>query len=143
MEKKSMCLNVLLAVVLGAGLLVGMIFKAVQPNVVLAGLEIPSMAAMVLLALLLEYFTKGTQKRAWVMQIILAAVTFAVLPMAAGLSVPVLGTALCGAAVFGILTWIFDFAADRIEVTADCKCAMVPTAFVLYLACQCFMGMFV
>ena len=125
MEKKSMCLNVLLAVVLGAGLLVGMIFKAVQPNVVLADLEIPSMAAMVLAALLIEYFTKGTQKRAWAVQIVLAAVTFALLPMAAGLSVPVLGTA------------------DRIEVTADCKCAMIPTAFVLYLACQCFMGMFI
>ena len=142
MEKKSMCLNVLLAVVLGAGLLVGMILKAVQPNVVLADLEIPSMAALVLIALLIEYFTKGTQKRNWVLQIVLAAITFAVLPLAAGLGVSVVKSAIAGAAVFGILTWIFDFAADRIEVTA-CKCAMVPTAFVLYLACQCFMGMFI
>ena len=76
MEKKSMCLNVLLAVVLGAGLLVGMILKAVQPNVVLADLEIPSMAALVLIALLIEYFTKGTQKRNWALQIVLAAITF-------------------------------------------------------------------
>ena len=143
MEKKSMCLNVLLAVVLGAGLLVGMIMKAVQPNVVLADLEIPSMAALVLIALLIEYFTKGTQKRNWALQIVLAAITFAVLPLVAGLGVSVVKSAIAGAAVFGILTWIFDFAADRIEVTADCKCAMIPTAFVLYLACQCFMGMFI
>lgn len=141
MEKKSMDLNVLLAVVLGAGLLVGMVMKAVQPKIVLADLEIPSMAALVLIALLMEYFTKGTQKRAWGLQILLAAVTFGVLPMAAGLLVPVVKTALCGAAVFGILTWMFDFAADRIQVTVDCRYAMVPTAFVLYLACQCFMGM--
>ena len=141
MEKKSMDLNVLLAVVLGAGLLVGMVMKAVQPKIVLADLEIPSMAALVLIALLMEYFTKGTQKRAWGLQILLAAVTFGVLPMAAGLLVPVVKTALCGSAVFGILTWMFDFAADRIQVTVDCRYAMVPTAFVLYLACQCFMGM--
>ena len=143
MEKKSMCLNVLLAVVLGAGLLVGMILKAVQPNVVLADLEIPSMAALVLIALLIEYFTKGTQKRNWALQIVLAAITFAVLPLVAGLDVSVVRSAIAGAAVFGILTWIFDFAADRIDVTTDCKYAMVPTAFVMYLACQCFMGMFI
>ena len=143
MEKKSMCLNVLLAVVLGAGLLVGMIMKAVQPNVVLADLEIPSMAALVLIALLIEYFTKGTQKRNWALQIVLAAITFAVLPLVAGLGVSVVKSAIVGAAVFGILTWIFDFAADRIDVTTDCKYAMVPTAFVMYLACQCFMGMFI
>ena len=143
MEKKSMCLNVLLAVVLGAGLLVGMIMKAVQPNVVLADLEIPSMAALVLIALLIEYLTKGTQKRNWALQIVLAAITFAVLPLVAGLGVSVVRSAIAGAAVFGILTWIFDFAADRIDVTTDCKYAMVPTAFVMYLACQCFMGMFI
>ena len=143
MEKKSMCLNVLLAVVLCAGLLVGMILKAVQPNVVLADLEIPSMAALVLIALLIEYFTKGTQKRNWALQIVLAAITFAVLPLVAGLGVSVVKSAIAGAAVFGILTWIFDFAADRIDVTTDCKYAMVPTAFVMYLACQCFMGMFI
>ena len=143
MEKKSMCLNVLLAVVLGAGLLVGMILRAVQPNVVLADLEIPSMAALVLIALLIEYFTKGTQKRNWALQIVLAAITFAVLPLVAGLGVSVVKSAIAGAAVFGILTWIFDFAADRIDVTTDCKYAMVPTAFVMYLACQCFMGMFI
>ena len=117
--------------------------KAVQPNVVLADLEIPSMAALVLIALLIEYFTKGTQKRNWALQIVLAAITFAVLPLVAGLGVSVVKSAIVGAAVFGILTWIFDFAADRIDVTTDCKYAMVPTAFVMYLACQCFMGMFI
>ena len=85
MEKKSMTLNVLLAVVLGAGLLVGIIWKAVMPNVVLSDLDIPAMAAIVLIALVIEYLLKGTQKRAWAVQIVLAAVTFAVLPWAADL----------------------------------------------------------
>ena len=48
MEKKSLVLNGLLAATLGAGLLVGMIWKAFVPNVVLADLEIPSMAADVI-----------------------------------------------------------------------------------------------
>lgn len=141
MEKKSLVLNGLLAATLGAGLLVGMIWKAFVPNVVLADLEIPSMAALVLIALLIEYFVAGTQKRQWAVQIILAAVTFAVLPWAAGLSNAGVGVTLCGTVVFAALTWIFDSAAERVSVTADCKYAMIPTAFVMYLACQCFMGM--
>lgn len=141
MEKKTMILNALLAATLGAGLLVGMIWRAFQPNVVLADLDIPAMAAIVLIALLIEYFVTGLQKRAWVLQIILAAVTFAVLPWAADLPYAGIKTALCGTVVFAVLTWMFDSIAQRLDVTTECKGAMVPTAFVLYLACQCFMGM--
>ena len=119
----------------------GMVWRVFQPNVVLADLEIPSIAALVLIALLIEYLVKGTQKRAWLQQTILAAVTFALLPFAAGLYDAGLGVTVCGTVVFTVLTWLFDAAADRIEVTADCKYAMIPTAFVMYLACQCFMGM--
>ena len=141
MEKKTTILNVLLAVVLGAGLLVGMIWRAFQPNVVLADLDIPAMAAIGLIALLIEYFAAGLQKRVWVPQIILAAVTFAVLPWAADIPYAGMKLAVCGAVVFAVLTWMFDSAAQRLDVTTNCKGAMVPTAFVLYLACQCFMGM--
>ena len=141
MEKKSFVLNVLLAAVLGAGLLVGIIWSAMVPNVVLADLEIPAIAALVLIALVIEYLWKGTQKRAWAAQIVLAAVTFAVLPLAAGYAGAGIGVILCGTAVFAVLTFIFDSVAERLDVTCDCKCAMIPTALVMYLACQCFMGM--
>ena len=141
MEKKNFVLNVLLAVVLGAGLLVGMVWKAFQPNVVLADLELPAIAALVLIALVIEYLWKGTQKRAWAVQIVLAAITFAVIPFAAGYAGTGIGLILCGTVMFTALTWIFDSVAERLDVTCDCKCAMIPTAFVMYLAWQCFMGM--
>lgn len=141
MEKKSFVLNVLLAVVLGAGLLVGVVWSAFQPNVVLSNLDIPAMAALVLIALLIEYLWKGTEKRAWAVQIVLAAVTFAVLPFAAGYAGAGIRITVCGTILFAVLTWLFDSMAERMSVTCDCKCAMIPTAFVMYLACQCFMGM--
>ena len=141
MEKKNFVLNVLLAVVLGAGLLVGMVWSAFQPNVVLADLELPAIAALVLIALVIEYLWKGTQKRTWAVQIVLVAITFAVIPFAAGYAGVGIGLILCGTAMFTALTWIFDSVAERLDVTCDCKCAMIPTAFVMYLACQCFMGM--
>ena len=141
MEKKNFVLNVLLAVVLGSDNLVGMVWKAFQPNVVLADLELPAIAALVLIALVIEYLWKGTQKRAWAVQIVLAAITFAVIPFAAGYAGAGIGLILCGTVMFTALTWIFDSVAERLDVTCDCKCAMIPTAFVMYLACQCFMGM--
>lgn len=143
MKKESMILNTLLAVVLGAGLLTGMVWRAFQPNVVLPDLDIPAMAALVLIALVLEYLLTGTKKRAWTVQIVLAAVTFAVLPWIADLPYMGLMTVVCGTVVFAGLTWLFDFAVDRLEVTTDCKLAVIPTAFVMYLACQCFMGMII
>ena len=141
MEKKNFVLNVLLAVVLGAGLLVGMVWRTFQPNVVLADLELPAIAALILIALVMEYLFKGTQKRAWAVQILLSAITFAVIPFAAGYAGAGIGLILCGTAMFTTLTFIFDSVAERVNVTCDCKCAMIPTAFVMYLACQCLMGM--
>ena len=141
MEKKSFVLNILLAAVLGAGLLVGIVWSAIQPNVVLSNLDVPAMAALVLIALLIEYLWKGTEKRAWAVQIVLAAVTFAVLPFAAGYAGAGIKLTVCGTAFFAVLTWLFDSMAERMSVTCDRKCAMIPTAFVMYLACQCFMGM--
>ena len=107
MEKKSFVLNVLLAVVLGAGLLVGIVWSAIQPNVVLSNLDVPAMAALVLIALLIEYLWKGTEKRAWAVQIVLAAVTFAVLPFAAGYAGAGIKLTVCGTAYFAVLTWLF------------------------------------
>ena len=143
MEKGSKLLNLLVAIVLTVGLLVGMVWRAFQPNVVLADLDIPAMAALVLIALVIEYLLFGAQKRAWVSEIVLAAITFAVLPWAADLPYANLLTVVCGTVVFAALTWLFDFAVDRLEVTTDCKYAVIPTAFIMYLACQCFMGMII
>jgi hypothetical protein len=143
MEKKTMVLNTLLALVLGAGLLVGILWRAFQPNVVLPDLDIPAMAALVLIALVLDYLMGGMKKRNWAIQIVLAAVTFAVLPWAADLPYTSFMTVVCGTAVFAALTWMFDFAVDRLEVTTDCKYTVIPTAFIMYLACQCFMGMII
>lgn len=141
MKKNTMILNVLLAAVLTIGLLIGMIWRTFQPNVVLPKLDVPAMAALILLSLLLEYFLTGTKKRVWGMQIILAAVTFWLLPTVAGLKTAGIVTMLCGTAAFVILTILFDWTVERVELSGNGKGAMTAAAFGLYLACQCFMGM--
>ena len=142
MKKNTMMVNTLLAVVLGAGLLIGMIWRAFMPYVVLPELDVNAMVGISLIALLLEYYISGEQNRTWAVQIVLAAVTFGGLALAAGLPYAGIKTFVLGAIVFAFITFLFDSMVQRLEVTTDKKCAVIPTTFVLYLACQCFMGMF-
>lgn len=113
-----------------------------MPYVVLPELDVNAMVAITLIALVLEYYMAGIQKRDWALQISLATVTFGGLALAAGLPYAGIKTFVIGAVVFTAVTFLFDSMACRLEVTTDKKCALIPTAFVLYLACQCFMGMF-
>ena len=142
MKNNKWMVNTLLAVVLGAGLLVGMVWRTFMPYVVLPELDVNAMVAITLLALILEYYMAGIQKRNWALQIALATVTFGGLAFAAGLPYAGIKTFLVGAVVFAVTTFLFDSMVYRLEVTTDKKCAVIPTAFVLYLACQCFLGMF-
>lgn len=142
MKKNTMMANTLLAVVLGAGLLVAMILRTFVPNVVLPQLDLNAMVGITLITLCLEYYIVGKQERRWLIQIVLATVTFGGMPLAAGLLDTVLRNCITGAIVFTIVTFLFDSMVRRLEVTTERKCAIIPTAFVLYLACQCFMGMF-
>lgn len=142
MKKNIMMVNTLLAVVLGVGLLVGMIWRTFMPYVVLPELDVNAIVGITLIALLLEYFMAGAQKRNWVLQIVYAAMTFTILALVAGVSNNGYLSGLFGGVVFGVITFLFDSMVKRLEVTTDKKYAVIPTAFVLYLACQCFMGMF-
>lgn len=142
MKKNTMIVNTLLAVVLGAGLLTGMVWRTFMPYVVLPELDVIAMTAFTLIALVVEYYMTGVQKRDWILQVVLATATFGGLALAAGLPYAGIKTFLVGAVVFAVVTFLFDSMVKRLEVTTDKKYAVIPTAFVLYLACQCFMGMF-
>ena len=142
MKKNTMLVNTLLAVVLGAGLLVGMIWRTFMPYVVLPELDVNACVAITLIALVLEYYIAGKQERNWAVQILLGTVTFGGLALAAGLPYAGIKTFIVGAVVFAVITFLFDSMVCRLEVTTEKKCAVIPTAFVLFLACQCFMGMF-
>ena len=142
MKKNTMVANTLLAVVLGVGLLVGMVWRTFMPYVVLPELDGIACVGITLIALTLEYYIAGRQRRSWVLQIVLATVTFGGLALVAGLPYAGIKTFLVGAASFAAVTFLFDSMVGRLEVTTDKKHAIIPTAFVLYLASQCFVGLF-
>ena len=113
MKNRTTILNSVLAAVLGVVLLVSILVKANCPHFILPEINIPYIAAVSLTALVLTYFVK-TENGCPICEAVLAAVTFAVLNAA------------------------FNGMTKRMELADVQKGAVIPAAFVLYLACQCF-----
>ncbi len=140
MKNRTTILNSVLAAVLGVVLLISVLVKTNCPHFILPEINIPYMAAVSLTALVLTCFVK-TEEGCPICQAVLAAVTFAVLPLAAGLAVgSVWKLALCGGIVFAVLNAAFSGMVKRMELADVHKGAVIPAAFGLYLACQCFSG---
>lgn len=142
--KKSFLLNVMLAAVLGVLLLALVLLRTFAPAVILPGLNIPAMTLISLAVLLAEHFLAPQAERKYPLIFLFSAVSFALLPLAAGFIQP--GEwwmyALAGGAVFTAATWIFGSAAGRISSGNGSKAALFLTALGIYLAAQCFCGIF-
>lgn len=144
MNKKTYTLNTLLAVTLGAALLVCVLVRTFAPRMILPQLDVVSMSVISLVALLLDHYLAPGAKRCYICIPVFSAITFGLLPFAAcfvgaGETVKL---AVLGAAVFTAVTWIFSSMMDRLSSGPAAKLAPVMSALGLYLAVQCFMGMF-
>ena len=144
MNKKTYTLNTLLAVVLGAALLVCVLVRTLAPRMILPELNVVSMTAISLAALLLDHYLAPGAKRCYICIPVFSAVTFGLLPFAACFvgAGEALKLAVLGAVVFTAVTWTFSSMQDRLSSGPAAKLAPVMSALGLYLAVQCFMGIF-
>ena len=128
-------LNTALAAVVGLGCLAAVLYRVFLSA---------AAAACSLLALAAEaYLSKGVPRRNWGLTLLLGALTFGLLPWAAGLTA---GTeavrfAVVGGAAFGALTFLFTSLRERLASGPSGRLAPLVTAGILFLACQCFAGM--
>lgn len=142
MNKKTYTLNMLLAVVLGVCLLVCVLVRTFAPRMILPQLDLVSMTAVSLAALLLDHYLAPGAKRCYICIPVFAAVTFGLLPFAACFvgAGEALKLAVLGAVVFTVVTWLFSSMMDRLSSGPAAVLAPVLSALGLYLAVQCFMG---
>ena len=143
MKDHKYTLNTLLAIVLGIALLAAMVTKTFLPWLCMPAVTIPLVAGMGILALLVESYVAPKAQRCWICIPVLSAVTFGVLPAAAGyVAWAEAGMlALVGGVTFTVLTWMFTFANERMVSGKAGKLAPIMTAACLFLATQCFTGM--
>ncbi|MDO5400119.1 MAG: hypothetical protein Q4F17_03950 [Eubacteriales bacterium] len=144
MKNKAYVLNTVLAALVGAACLIAVLVRTFAPNVIIPGLNAVNMTALSLAALVLDYYLAPGAKRCYICIPVLAAVTFGLLPLAACFvsAVEALRLAVLGAVVFTAATWVFGTVTDRLSTGPAAKAAPVVSAIGLYLAAQCFMGIF-
>lgn len=144
MKNKTYTLNMLLALVLGAALLVCILVRTFAPRMILPQLDVPNMVLISLITLVADHYLAPGAKRCYICIPAFSVLTFGLLPFAACFAgaVDAVKLALCGGIIFTAMTWLYSSVQDRLASGPAAKAAPVVSALGLYLAVQCFAGMF-
>ena len=142
MKNKTYTLNTVLTAVLTAVLAVMVVLRTVSPQLILMQFDIVSITGISLIALVLDHYLAKGAKRCYICIPVFAALSFGILPFAAGMVALkyVLGLALTGAAIFTLCTFAFTSIQDRLSSGPAAKAAPIMSALGIWLAVQAFAG---
>lgn len=144
MKNKTYILNTFLAAILGIYYLIAVIIRAFAPQIILPKSNIPNMVLISLIALVLDHYLAPGAKRCYVCIPLFSAITFGLLPYAAAFVAPLeaLKLGFIGAVVFTLTTLLFSTIQERLSSGPAAKASAFFSAVSLYMAAQCFMGLF-
>ena len=142
MKNKTYTLNTVLTAVLAAVLAVMVVLRAVSPQIILMQFGIVEITGICLIALVLDHWLAPGAKRCYICIPVFAALSFGILPLAAGLVAPMnaLGLALSGCVSFTLCTFVFTSIQDRLSSGPAARLAPVMSALGIWLAVQAFAG---
>ena len=142
MKNKTYTLNTVLTAVLTAVLAAMVALRTFAPQIILPIFDIPTLTAISLAALVLDHYLAPNAKRCYICIPLFAALSFGILPFAAGMVAVkyLLGLALTGAVVFTVCTFVFTSIQDRLSSGPAAKLAPIMSAFGIWLAVQAFAG---
>ena len=142
MKDKKYTLSTVLIAVLAAVLAVMVVLRAVSPQLILMEFDIVSITGICLVALVLDHYLAPGAKRCWICIPLFAALSFGILPAAAGMvalkHVP--GLALTGCVIFTAAAWAFTSIQVRLSSGPAAKAAPIMSALGIWLAVQAFAG---
>ena len=142
MKDRTYLLNTILAAVVGIAMLAIMLVHTFLPAFIIPKVNIPNIALLCLVALTLEGYIAPGAKRCYICIPVFSAITFGLLPWAAGYiaadSIWVL--AISGGVIFTLLTWLYTSICRRLSSGPATKLAPLACAVGMYLAVQCFTG---
>ena len=142
MKNKTYTLNTVLTAVLAAVLALMVVLRAVSPQLILMQFDIVSITGISLIALVLDHYLAKGAKRCYICIPVFAALSFGILPFAAGMVALkyVLGLAASGAVIFTLCTFAFTSIQDRLSSGPAARLAPIMSAFGIWLAVQAFAG---
>ena len=142
MKNKTYTLNTVLTAVLTAVLAAMVALRTFAPQIILPIFDIPTLTAISLAALVLDHYLAPNAKRCYICIPFFAALSFGILPFAAGMVAVkyLLGLAASGAVVFTVCTFVFTSIQDRLSSGPAAKLAPIMSALGIWLAVQAFAG---
>ena len=142
MKNKTYTLNTVLTAVLTAVLAAMVVLRTFAPQIILPIFDIPTLTAISLAALVLDHYLAPNAKRCYICIPVFAALSFGILPFAAGMVALkyVLGLAASGAVIFTLCTFAFTSIQDRLSSGPAARLAPIMSAFGIWLAVQAFAG---
>ena len=144
MKDNKYMLNTFLAVVLGLILLAMVVTRTFFPAVILPKADIPNLVLVSLVALVLDHYLVPGAKRCYICIPVFSAVTFGLLSFVSAYATlgQALELALVGGIVFTATTWVFSAIQERLSSGPAAKASGFFSAVSLYMAVQCFVGIF-
>ena len=144
MKNKTYTLNTLLALVLGTALLVCIFVRTFAPRMILPQLDVPNMVLLSLIALMADHYLAPGAKRCYICIPVFSAVVFGLLPFVSAYATlgEAVKLAIAGGIVFTATTWVFTAIQERLSSGPAAKASAFFSAVSLYMAVQCFMGIF-
>ena len=142
MKNNKYLLSTILAIVVFAACAIALLVRVWIPAAVIPPLNIPNMAALSVIALLLEHFLTKGNPRCYICVPVFGVLTFGILPLMAGFACQhdFWKYGLVGGAVFTAVTFLFTSAQDRLLTGPKAKAAAIITGVGIWLAFQCFSG---
>ena len=142
MKNNKYLLSTILAIVVFAACAIALLVRVWNPAAVIPPLNIPNMAALSVIALLLEHFLTKGNPRCYICVPVFGVLTFGILPLMAGFACQhdFWKYGLVGGAVFTAVTFLFTSAQDRLLTGPKAKAAAIITGVGIWLAFQCFAG---
>ena len=144
MKDNKYMLNTFLAVVLGLILLAMVVTRTFFPAVILPKADIPNLVLVSLVALVLDHYLVPGAKRCYICIPVFSAITFGLLSCVSAYATlgQALELALVGGIVFTATTWVFSAIQERLASGPAAKASGFFSAVSLYMAVQCFVGIF-
>lgn len=144
MKNKNYLLSVLYTLALTVTTLGCLVARLIYPLTILPQWNIPNVVGLSCLVLLAEHFLTRGAKRNYLAIFLFSALSSGLLPWAVGYIAPIsmVSYALSGGLIFTATVWLFDSLVNRLSTGPAAKAAPVMGALGLYLAAQCFQGIF-
>ena len=144
MNDKKYMLNTFLAVILGVILLAMIVVRTFFPAVILPEANIPNLVLVSLIALVLDHYLAPGAVRCYICIPVVSAVTFGLYSFVSAYATlgGAVKLAVAGAIVFTATTWVFTAIQERLSSGPAAKASAFFSAVSLYMAAQCFVGIF-